>query len=390
MKARGARGTVWLAAALAVLLGSWPEDGRTSEERTHLVVHEWGTFTSVVDSDGLPVTWRPFTASADLPDFVYRAEGDGPQPGPSRQRDLKARLAAPARLETPVIYFYADEATSVSAAVRFPHGRFTEWYPRGAISGEVIRWDGVQVQPGASAAFPDDGSGSHYYAARETDAAPLRVEGEAGPQEEKFLFYRGVGSLELSVRATLQAGRVVVQPLAAGVREVILFERRDGEVGYSVQELGRGPVAIEPRGQGQDLAVLKSELERMLVRHGLHPQEAAAMVATWGDSWFEEGTRLFYVLPRPVADRSLPLTVTPRPEKTVRVLVGRLELIRPEDEQRASAELDGLADVTTLTAEDKDDVRTRLGRFGEPTLRRLWARRADPVVRAKIEALLAR
>jgi hypothetical protein len=30
---------------------------------------------------------------------------------------------------------------------------------------------------------------------------------------------------------------------------------------------------------------------------GLFPKEAHAMVDTWRDSWFEEGTRAFYILP---------------------------------------------------------------------------------------------
>ncbi len=53
------------------------------------------------------------------------------------------------------------------------------------------------------------------------------------------------------------------------------------------------------------------------------------MVATWTDSWFEEGTRLFYVLTEDAVDAILPLRVTPRPAHTVRVFVGRLEVITP-------------------------------------------------------------
>ena len=67
----------------------------------------------------------------------------------------------------------------------------------------------------------------------------------------------------------------------------------------------------------------------MLMGRGLFPKEAAAMVATWSDSWFEEGTRLFYVLTQDAVDAILPLRVTPRPAHTVRVFVGRLEVITP-------------------------------------------------------------
>lgn len=375
-------------AALTVLLASLPERATTSEGRAGLVVHEWGTFTSVLGDDGLPLMWRPFTAADDLPGFVYRLN---PLHAEARRdwRSIKTSLFAPARLETPVLYFYADEALSVAARVRFPGGRITEWYPQATLTGEGIGWDAVEVLPGASGGFPDEGTPNHYYAARETDAAPLRVEADVGPQEERFLFYRGAGNLELSVRAVLEGDRVVARALHAGVREIVLFENRGGRVGYSIQRLeGRRAVFTRPLPAG-DVSALESELEAILVRHGLYPREAAAMVATWGGSWFEEGTRLFYVLPRALTDRALPLTVSPRPAELVRVLVGRLELILREDEDRVRAELDALPDATALTSAEKEDFRIRRGRFGEPTLRRLSAHTRDRATRAKIEVLLA-
>ena len=53
------------------------------------------------------------------------------------------------------------------------------------------------------------------------------------------------------------------------------------------------------------------------------------MVETWRDSWFEEGTRLLYILSRQEVDSLLPLRVTPTPEETVRVFVGRVEVLSP-------------------------------------------------------------
>src|SRR2546422_8767777 len=36
-----------------------------------LVVHEWGTFTSIAGKDGVALEWRPLNGSTDLPKFVY-------------------------------------------------------------------------------------------------------------------------------------------------------------------------------------------------------------------------------------------------------------------------------------------------------------------------------
>lgn len=385
---RGGWRTLLSMVALMVLLVSLTEGATTSEEGAGLVVHEWGTFTSILGDDGLPLTWRPFTASDDLPGFVYRL---GPFHAEARRdwRSIKTSLSAPARLETPVLYFYADHVLSVGAHVRFPGGRITEWYPQARLTDEGIGWNAVEVLPGALGGFPDEGTPNHYYAARETDAASLRVEADGGPQEERFLFYRGAGNLELSVRAVLDRDRVVVRPLHPGVREVVLFESRGGHVGYSIQKLGNRRATFARPLPGGDVSALMSELESILGRHGLYPREAAAMVATWGDSWFEEGTRLFYVLPRALTDRALPLTVSPRPAEAVRVLVARLELIAREDEDRVRAELDAVPDVTALTSAEREDFRVRLGRFGEPTLRRLRDHTRDRVTRARIDALLA-
>ena len=45
-----------------------------SEPRSEggLVVHEWGTFTSVAAPDGQSVDWRPLDGPQDLPCFVNR------------------------------------------------------------------------------------------------------------------------------------------------------------------------------------------------------------------------------------------------------------------------------------------------------------------------------
>ena len=86
------------------------------------------------------------------------------------------------------------------------------------------------MTPGAKENFPTEPDGSHYYAARETDAAPLTV----GSQQEKFLFYRGLASFRLPLSATIDPdGRLSVeQASGSGINTFILFERRAGRIGY--------------------------------------------------------------------------------------------------------------------------------------------------------------
>jgi hypothetical protein len=50
------------------------------------------------------------------------------------------------------------------------------------------------------------------------------------------------------------------------------------------------------------------------------------MVETWRDSWFTEGSRLFYVVPEQAVEEILPLRIDPAPAHVARVFIGRIEL----------------------------------------------------------------
>jgi hypothetical protein len=96
----------------------------------------------------------------------------------------------------------------------------------------------------------------------------------------------------------------------------------------------------------------------ILVDQGLYPDEAHAMVETWRDSGFEEGSRLIYIVPRSFIDRVLPLTINPTPGQIVRVFVGRLEIVTPAT---ASA-------VETAVASGDQATLNKYSRFLEPIL----------------------
>jgi hypothetical protein len=230
-------------------------------------------------------------------------------------------------METPVLYFYPPSDTKVAVNVRFPLGLMTEYFPPAEVRGGSLAWSGVRIAPGGLAKFPTEEGTSHYYLARNTTAAPLQV----GSDTERFLFYRGVGTFELPVSATVDADAdVTVTSLGrASMGDVVLFQNHAERIGYQIVDLA-GKATIRRPSSGSDLSSLTAELERLLTRAGLYPKEAAAMVATWRESWFEEGTRLFYVMPPQAVDAILPLRINPRPAGIVRVFVGRLELLTPD------------------------------------------------------------
>lgn len=322
-----------------------------------LVAHEWGTFTSIAGEDGRAVEWLPQLGPTDLPDFVGRINCS-----------LKASLSGTVRMETPVIYFYAPREMTVDVRVRFPQGVITEWYPRltglsndiinNAFKGDIV-WTNVRVRPGARAQFRTERDRSHYYAARATDAAPLQV----GPDEERFLFYRGVGRIPPPIMAKVIANGQIVVSHARGepLGDIILFENRDGATAYAAQHTTAARAAfnaLEPEGEAPSPQIA---LQKTLVAHGLYPREAQAMVDSWRGSWFEQGTRLFYIVSGDAVDAILPLQITPRPSEVKRVFVGRIEIPTLQTLREVKAAL-----------EKGDRIKlAQYGRFLEPLARQL-------------------
>lgn len=284
-----------------------------------LVVHEWGTFTARVAPDGSLRKWTKRDRVEPLPKFVFE----------SWMTDAKQAAEGTVRMETPVLYFYADEPTRMEVGVEFPGGFLTEWYPAAAHEDTAelasLRWTDVEIQPGPDPDYLVDGD-SHYYAARETDANPLALTDANGrTAHEKFLFYRGVGSFALPLEGRpIKAGveLTATRPLAG----VVVLRREGDSLGFTlVGELdGTQTVLLPPLDR--ELAELEATLAELLVAQGLYPREAAAMIATWRALWFEPGTRALYMVPRELTDATLPLSLDPAPDELVRVLVGRLDL----------------------------------------------------------------
>ncbi len=92
------------------------------------------------------------------------------------------------------------------------------------------------------------------------------------------------------------------------------------------------------------------------------------MVKTWEDSWFEEGFRVFYVLPRHRTDAILPLEITPKPNKLVRVLVGRMEIMTQEDTEQMFELLTRLRSAPGTQDAEVPIARKRYGRFLAPMI----------------------
>ena len=360
----------------------------TSGAADELVVHEWGTFTSVSGRDAQGITWRPLSVESDLPSFVYSVDAGDSWRG--LRYPSKSSTLVTVRMETPVLYFYAGREMSVSVKVNFPYGRITEWYPQARVRSRAsIDWGQLKILPGVRVDLPDDRSDNHYYPARDTDAATVEVRSEKKTEHEKFLFYRGVGDFALPLSVKLKGDKVVITN--AGVEDVgkvVIFENRSGKTGYLISDARRGEAELDRPKLNNSIDNLRRELKAMLISHGLYEKEADAMLNTWRNSWFEEGLRVLYIMPRKTTDQILPITIDPQPSQLVRVLVGRTELITPEMEKNVSEQVSKLDDPSQSVREAALKEIKRYGRFTEPVLAQAWEHATDPELRKKIERLM--
>jgi hypothetical protein len=386
-----------LSLVLSLLPSRAPACGGYGEST--FTAHEWGTFTSVQGADGVQLDWNPLVAT-DLPPFVHDVTKNGLD---ARLRALplylgKTAVLARQRMETPVIYFYSDRERTVDVTVQFPQGHITEWYPQlnpdsfktpGRITKLV--WDRVTVLPRAQhrkleAELPTHAAPSHYFPAREANADFLRraPAPDAKPELESLLFYRGIGHFTAPLVVAMPTGANALQLKNNGAEPLgnlfvlqVIGDRANFSFVSSLTPNGTKEVTLPCSRGSQPLSEvaekLGAEMRRALVREGLFEREAAAMVKTWRDSWFaEQGVRVLYTLPRAWTDRTLPLTITPTPHQTVRVMVGRAEVIKPSAENAVLAQLQKFS-TGSPAARMQIAADTRalgLGRFLEPVVRR--------------------
>jgi hypothetical protein len=387
------------------------------------VVHEWGTDTVVVGSDG-SLQRGLHHEEEDLPAFVYdriRAGRELGQGSPSVE----------IKMETPVTYFYSDKPLAVTASVDFPSGVFTQWYPGvteflpaisapGAesptpavpsdyadpvldvhfsfqmptcqahytqIAGGHLDWGSIEVLDRTSAPALPDAPLTQYSWSYARQVASNAVRTQVG-QVEQFLFYRGLGNFDPPAHVTAGAGGAValsngytaklgpVFVLNVGATAAAFDVHRDGLApGASLQDVAPsldGAPSLDAYTQSLGDAVAGA-----LDDAGLYHDESVAMVNTWKRQWFRTpGVRLLYLAPQPWTDASIPLTLQPKPDGVVRVMLLRVEVLTPELEAADVQAAQLLASGSTVA--EGQAYFTGLGRFAEPRLRRALALLGSP------------
>jgi hypothetical protein len=340
-----------------------------------LVVHEWGTFTSLQDEAGRTLGGIN-TDDEPVPAFCHDVAWGlvcrpNEQPPIAEKGFSRCHPDVTMRLETPVLYFHlppgASSPLTASVNVAFRGGWLTQFYPAAETTGlsspdvltedttGTLAWNDLQI--GVKANGPET-SERVWTAPRAVQAAAVSA---TNGESEQFLFYRGVGHLACPLQVTRtadsamlecrsQVGTELSSCLPMSVQHLWLASfRADGACAFRAMppvtlqaKLAMEkqpasfttPAAFDPgEYSAANLNRLRSEMRAALQAEGLFPDEADALLNTWEVSYFKSaGLRLFFMLPRAWTDWYLPLDISV-PFEVKRAMIGRLELVTPE--QRA-------------------------------------------------------
>lgn len=401
---------------LAVLFAVVP----TFAASHRLVIHEWGTFTSLQDEDGYALGGINGDDEV-LPTFVHDLIRDASQAanpfGLSKGGVPSCFPSVTMRLETPVLYFHpapGQKLPPLDVSAEFRGGLLTQFYPTAVaptpklVNGVLetlteqttgkLAWSGLTV----GGSDPGPQSTSHVWTTpREVSAANVRA---TSGESEKFLFYRGVGHVNAPARLVRNGSRIEVRgqidfemqkllDLAAPAAWFCEIQP-DGRCAWrSVGALnllsGDQPMAsvapfLESEFTTENLASLKTAMHAALVRDGLFPDEATAMLNTWELSYFKSaGTRLFFIVPRSWTGHVLPLRVSTDAE-IQRVMVGRIDLVTPQQraELRRLASLNPQTDGPAITESYK-----ALGRFYAALMLDEHRRRPSPTLETLLRSV---
>lgn len=371
-------------------------------------VHEWGTFTSLLGSNGVSQQGM-YHEDEKLPEFVYNF-GDMRQPGegsdfiralmPPRHpcdvedkgcfpRDFLERNAVTQKMETPVIYFYNNTGHRVRATVdvRFPEGVISQTYPAPVFTfptreSEPVIANGhtvfdVQVSTEQFDKIPAVPAGNIYGYARNVASNIVR----SGSDVEKFIFYRGLGRFQpvTQITSTLEGLRIH-QPKEGGDIPAAFLVHVNEAGRPALWEIGSISADQEYRISREELETFMSlnkrtapensrgeigQLVSALDAAGLNRDEAQAMIDTWLHGYLgTPGLRVLYILPRQEVESILPLTVNASVpvDELERVFVGRIEVLLASQEKALLEEFLRLGDLFNPES---------LGRMAHPILVRL-------------------
>ena len=330
--------------------------GLCAHAQSNLKVHEWGTFTTVQNSNGVRLSGLkgevlpPFVMDLKLNECATCNQG---QAGKVTLKNIGVQM------ETPVLYFYTNQETPITVDVTFKNGIINQWYPQrsggqanpntatldmASMGDGSIKWNAtvLAATQNLTPTSPNSQVTQEWAAPRATAANYVKGQNN---EIEKFLFYRGLANFATPFKVEFNdKGNLVIQNLFNTTLPYIMVydnsPNRQPTFWWSGPINGQEKKVIMPPRRDTEFNDMYNEVMRFrneLVTAGLHLDEATAMLQTWYDGYFTDvtdvkGLRVFWITPKSYIDEMLPLQITPTPSDIKRVFVGRSEVLTPDFE----------------------------------------------------------
>jgi hypothetical protein len=387
---------------LGLILAAMPLGSSPAADAFHqkdLVVHEWGVLSVFPDVE---------TANADmreewdaLPKFVFgQVEG---RIMPPSGVIMNARL--------PVIHLYSPNATDVNVRVDFPPtGKPLVWWPenvnttpdyqngRSKLRGNFLEWQ-VQIRSpqAANVQMMPLPSGHWMNALRNVKAEEMLVYGSGNrlATKEKFLYYDGTLPSPQSLDITGKKDKLTIKNKTdCTVADVTVVDRR------TAGKVLVARIAALDAGAEKPLAFAEVDakdwpdkgvqtLAAQLKGAGLFEDEAKVIADVWKKAFFEtDGLTTFYRLPQSEYDRLLPLTVNPKPEKVVRVMLGHQPRCEPELAEQVQKLIEQLSAREFPQRVAAQKQLSAIGKAALPYLNRALKDASDPELKMRLTKLM--
>lgn len=352
--------------------------------KTGLIVHEWGTFTSTHSVDGQLQTRQRFVGRTSFPKEVYtlvdttlskkdkeslpfRTESGYSIEDGTEERAYHgiSILNDIVRMETPVLYFYTDKELTLDVNVIFPQGSIGEWYPQ-RNSGEKIMaeniektglltsspdksfkpidlknyqgsisWKAKVLPPTEKKSFTINTKSNEWLSPRMTDSNLVKI----GNEIEKYIFYRGIASFDIPIQTKFKKNKnekslEFTNHSSEKIPFVFVLNNPTNDP-KTKTVLWKGKLNPDEKQELkfnmlETIAFSENEIQEFkiaLESEGLYPKEAEAMLNTWRKSYFEtKGITIFWIVPASLIQKLLPVEFSIKPDEFKRVFIGRIKI----------------------------------------------------------------
>lgn len=318
-----------------LLIAAWMslQINTAQAKQSPLIIHEWGTFTSFMGSNGKLLEGM-HTEEEALPGFVYSLKKDGnisnldiiaqssfgpcPRWPTKAPCDVLSRLSeqnqnflpgnpitsgVTQKMETPVIYFYGEEGEKLDIKIDFPKGIISQWYPKATdyypsrdqietLGPSTLKYSLLLKSKTFTGNIPKTTHESIWNPARVVNSNTIEVNNE----HEKFIFYRGIGDFPSSLKLTSEVGNKITLTNLLDEHITGIFVLNSDGIKGNFKRVGslaphhKKSLELPSLENGiafeQYVINAKKTIHKYLVGAGLYNDEAWALLNTWEKSYF--------------------------------------------------------------------------------------------------------